>query len=190
MDQLLEGVAEGAERITRIVAHLKDFARPDPSDMHQAVEINRVIHDAITLLRNPIEKRTKHFHVRCDETIPALLGSSQKLEQVMINLIQNSLEALADESRAVSVSSRYDETQHTIVIEVKDEGCGIAEELLPRILDPFFTTKRTSGGTGLGLPIVARIVKDHGGKLTFSSEVGTGTVANIVFPVPEKEATP
>ena len=75
---------------------------------------------------------------------------------------------------------------NTILLEVKDEGCGINKEILSRILDPFFTTKRTSGGTGLGLPIVARIVKDHGGELTFSSEVGKGTIAKIILPVKEK----
>jgi PAS domain S-box-containing protein len=187
MDQLLEGVAEGAERITRIVASLKDFARPDPSDMHQEVDINRVIHNALTLLKSPIEKHTRHFSVSYDESIPTILGSSQKLEQVMINLIQNALEALAEETKAVSVSSRYEKKQHTIVIEVKDEGDGIAEEILSQILDPFFTTKRTSGGTGLGLPIVARIVKDHSGELTFSSELGKGTTAEIILPVKEKK---
>ena len=183
MDQLLDGVAEGAERITRIVANLKDFARPDPSDMNQDVDINQVVQDAVALLGNPIEKRTRHFQVNYDRTIPGIIGSSQKLEQVMINLIQNSLEALTDTERGVVVSSHYDEKNNMICVEVKDEGCGIEEDILPRILDPFFTTKRTSGGTGLGLPIATRIVKDHGGELTFSSQAGTGTIAKIVLPV-------
>ena len=101
----------------------------------------------------------------------------------MINLIQNSLEALTDVEQGVMVSSQYDEKNNMICVEVKDEGCGIEEDILPRILDPFFTTKRTSGGTGLGLPIATRIVKDHGGELTFSSQAGTGTIAKIVLPV-------
>ena len=187
MDQLLDGVAEGAERIKRIVANLKDFARPDPSDMNQEVDINRVIQNAVALLKNPIEKRTGHFHMSYDDAIPIIIGSSQKLEQVMINLIQNSLESLTDGEQGVFVSSMYDKKSNAILIEVKDEGCGIAEEILPRILDPFFTTKRTSGGTGLGLPIVARIVKDHGGELTFSSEAGTGTITTISLPGKEKQ---
>lgn len=186
MDQLLDGVTEGAERITRIVAHLKDFARPDPSDMNQEVDINRAIQNAVALLGNPIEKHTRHFHVAYDDPIPPIIGSAQKLEQVMINLIQNSLESLTDGEQGVFVSSKCDKESNGILIEVKDEGCGIAEEILSRILDPFFTTKRTSGGTGLGLPIVARIVKDHGGEITFSSEVGRGTTATIRLPGKEK----
>lgn len=188
MDQLLEGIAEGAERITRIVANLKDFARPDPSDMNQEVNINQVIQDAVALLGNPIEKHTRHFQVNYDETIPGIIGSSQKLEQVMINLIQNALESLANVKQGVYVSSRYDAKNQIICVEVKDEGCGIDEDILPRILDPFFTTKRTSGGTGLGLPIAGRIVKDHNGELTFSSEVGTGTVAKIILPGKETKS--
>jgi len=188
MDQLLDGVAEGAERIKRIVSSLKDFARPDPSDMNQAVEMNRVVQDAVALLKNPIEKQTRHFQVRYDETIPTIIGSSQKLEQVMINLIQNSLEALTDMEQGVFVSSLFDEHAKTIVIEVRDEGRGIGEDILSRIVDPFFTTKRTSGGTGLGLSIAARIVKDHGGELTFASIVGTGTTAKMTLPIKAKKS--
>jgi C4-dicarboxylate-specific signal transduction histidine kinase len=187
MDQLLDGVSEGAERIKRIVAHLKDFARPDPSDMNQEVDINRVIQNAIALLGNPIEKRTRYFHVRYGDTVPPIVGSSQKLEQVMINLIQNSLESLTDVEQGVFVSSRCDKNSNAILIEVKDEGCGIAKEIMSRILDPFFTTKRTSGGTGLGLPIAARIVEEHDGELTFSSEAGKGTTATISLLGKEKQ---
>ena len=185
MAQLFDGVTEGANRIKRIVASLKDFARPDPSDMNQKVDINLVIQNSITLLKNPISKRTKYFQVLCDENIPTLIGSSQKLEQVMINLIQNSLESLENQEKKVSVSSRYRVWSKEIVVEVEDEGCGIPHDVLSRIFDPFFTTKRTSGGTGLGLSIAARVVNEHGGKLSFSSTIGSGTRAKLVLPVKE-----
>ena len=183
IEQLFNGVFEGANRIKRIVASLKDFARPDPSDMNQQVNVNEVIRSAITLLKNPIEKRTRHFSAACDAAAPLLIGSAQKLEQVMINLIQNSLESLSSEENAVSVRSKYEPEQRQIVIEVRDEGGGIAPDVLPHIFDPFFTTKRNSGGTGLGLSISERIVKEHGGKMTFESELGKGTLAKIALPV-------
>ncbi len=183
INQLFDGVFEGANRIKRIVASLKDFARPDPSDMNQQVNVNEVMRNAIALLKNPIEKRTRHFSVECDDAAPLLIGSAQKLEQVMINLIQNGLESLQSEDKAVSVRSKYEPENRQIIIEVRDEGGGIAPDVLPRIFDPFFTTKRNSGGTGLGLSISARIIKEHGGKMTFESELGKGTVARIVLPV-------
>jgi PAS domain S-box-containing protein len=185
MNGLLDGVAEGANRIKRIVSSLKDYARPDPSDMNQMVDINQVIQNAVTLMSNPIKKATNHFHTDLDESIPRSIGSSQKLEQVMINLIQNSLDSLADQEKVVSVSSRFDKENRNIIVEVADEGCGIEQELLLRIVDPFFTTKRSSGGTGLGLPIADRIIKDHGGSLTFSSVVSVGTTARVVIKASE-----
>jgi PAS domain S-box-containing protein len=177
VDQLLDGVDEGAKRIQRIVNNLKDYARPDPSDMNQTVDMNRVIQNAITLLSNSIKNQTNRFVVRLAESLPKIRGSSQKLEQVLINLIQNALESLEGKAKAVSVVSRVDAADHNVVIEVRDEGCGMEQEVLRRILDPFFTTKRCTGGTGLGLPIAARIVQDHHGQLTFTSTVGEGTAA-------------
>jgi C4-dicarboxylate-specific signal transduction histidine kinase len=185
MDGLLDGVSEGAKRIKRIVTSLKDYARPDPSDMNQMVDINQVIQNAITLMSNPIKKRTDHFHTDLYEPIPKCTGSSQKLEQVMINLIQNSLDSLADNEKAVFVSSRYNAPNKLVIVEVRDEGCGIDPELLPRIMDPFFTMKRSAGGTGLGLPIADRIMKDHGGKLVFSSVPDSGTTARLEIKVRE-----
>ena len=183
MAQLFEGVFEGAHRIQRIVASLKDFARPDPSDMHQTVHINQVINNAVTLLKNPLEKRAQHFQIAYTENLPTLTGSAQKLEQVLINLIQNALESLRDPANAIYVASRYDETHQQIVVEVQDEGAGMSADVLAHVFDPFFTTKRNSGGTGLGLSISARIVKEHGGQLTFESHLGAGTSARLTLPV-------
>ena len=123
MEQLFDGVFDGANRIKRIVASLKDFARPDPSDMNQQVNVNDVIRNAITLLKNPLDKRVKRLSVAYDKDSPLIIGSAQKLEQVLINLIQNSLDALNDPEKAVHVSSQYDSAQQDIVIEVRDEGC-------------------------------------------------------------------
>ena len=183
MEQLFDGVFDGANRIKRIVSSLKDFARPDPSDMNQIVDVNRVIQNAVTLLKSPIGKQTKHFHLDCADTLPRITGSAQKLEQVMINLIQNALESLDDADKSVSVRSSYDEQQQQIAIDVEDEGSGIPEDVLNRIFDPFFTTKRNSGGTGLGLSIGERIVKEHGGSINFNSTPGKGTQVKVLLPL-------
>lgn len=183
MDQLFDGVTEGAERITRIINGLKDFARPDPSEMNQDVDLNHVIQEAIILLRNSIEKRTSRFDVQCEQSLPPIIGSVQKLEQVLINLIQNSLDSLNETQQGVRVRSSYDPAANAVIVEVKDEGSGIDPDILPRIHDPFFTTKRQSGGTGLGLSIAAGIVKEHRGSLSFSSESGQGTTATLTLPV-------
>jgi len=189
LDLLFDGIAEGAERIKNIVLDLKNFARPDPSDMDQSVDVNRVIMNSVSLLRNSINKRTKHFTLELGTNLPLLKGSFQKLEQVVINLIQNAYEALPDNERAIEISSMHDPVKGSILIRIRDQGYGISEKILPRILDPFFTTKRTSGGVGLGLSITSRIVKDHDGTLVFDSIAGKGTTVTVTLPVWKEENT-
>jgi polar amino acid transport system substrate-binding protein len=115
-------------------------------------------------------------------------GNSQRLEQVVINLIVNACESLQDKSRSVSISTRFDAADDRVIVQVKDEGVGIQPEALQRIRDPFFTTKRDSGGTGLGLTISDKIVRDHRGELIFESEPDSGTTVTIRLPIkPEEE---
>jgi len=187
LDLLFDGIAEGAERIKNIVLDLKNFARPDPSDLDQPVDVNKVIMNSVSLLRNTINKRTKHFTLELGADLPPLRGSFQKLEQVIINLIQNAYEALPDTEKAISISTMHDSIKGCLLIRIRDQGCGISEEILPRILDPFFTTKRTSGGVGLGLSITSRIVKDHDGTLVFDSIAGRGTTVTVTLPLWREE---
>jgi PAS domain S-box-containing protein len=181
--KLFSGISDGAKRIKQIVEDLKDFVRRDASDMTQSVDMNAVLRSAISLLSNTIMKSTNHFSVTYGNNLPVLKGNFQRFEQVMINLIQNACQALPDNRKSIFVSTFYDEKKPSIVVEVEDEGTGIPSEMLSHITDPFYTTKSDSGGLGLGLSISSRIVKEHGGTLTFTSEPGKGTKAEIVLPV-------
>jgi PAS domain S-box-containing protein len=181
--RLLSGISDGSKRINEIVEDLRGFLRRDASDMNQSVDVNAVLRSAISLLSNMIRKSTGHFSVNYGNNLPTLRGNSHRLEQVMINLIQNACQALPDIGRGVSLSTAYDETTLSIVVRVKDEGVGIPSDILSHITDPFFTTKSNSGGIGLGLSISSRIIKEHGGTLVFTSEPGKGTIAEIIIPV-------
>jgi PAS domain S-box-containing protein len=183
--QLFSGISDGSKRIKQIVEDLRDFVRRDTSDMNQSVDVNAVLRSAISLLSNMITKSTSHFSFKYGEKMPLLKGNSHRLEQVIINLIQNACQALPDIRRGISVSTSYNEKTCSIVTKVQDEGTGISPEDLPRITDPFFTTKSNLGGLGLGLSISSRIIKEHGGTLTFASEPGKGTIAQINLPVPQ-----
>jgi PAS domain S-box-containing protein len=181
--RLLSGIKDGSNRIKQIVEDLRDFVRRDASDMNQSADVNAVLRSAISLLSNMITKSTSHFYVKYGEKMPVLKGNFHRLEQVMINLIQNACQALPDVRRSISLSTVYDEKTSCIVVKVQDEGVGIPPEALPHITAPFFTTKSDSGGIGLGLSISSRIIKEHGGTLTFNSEPGRGTTAEIILPV-------
>jgi PAS domain S-box-containing protein len=181
--RLLSAITDGSKRIQQIVEDLRDFLRRDASDMNQSVDVNAVLRSAISLLSNTITKSTSHFSVTYGEKMPVLKGNFHRLEQVIINLIQNACQALPDLRRAIFLSTAYDEKTSCIVLKVQDEGVGISPDVLPHIADPFFTTKSKSGGIGLGLSISSRIIKEHGGTLVFASEPGKGTTAEIALPV-------
>lgn len=180
---LFSGVVEGAKRIKNIVQELRDFARQYPAEMKETVNINNIVNSALTLLSNMIKKTTDYFHVEYGSDLPPIKGNFQRIEQALINLIQNSCQALPSRDKAIHVSTSYDKKQDSIVIQVKDEGVGIPPETMKHIMDPFFTTKRNTGGTGLGLSISSNIVNEHDGKLIINSDKDKGTVVSVILPL-------
>ena len=104
----------------------------------------------------------------------------------MINIIQNALFSLVDQAAAIFISSRFEKNSNEIKIMIKDEGTGIEDKILSRITEPFFTTRKDAGGTGLGLYISYSIINDHQGNLTIKSEPGKGTEITITLPVSKK----
>ena len=187
--RILEEMLDGAQRIKRIVNDLKDFARRDDAGHKELIDINAAAQRALRLIDPAIRASTNHFAATYAMGLPQLLGNAQRIEQVIVNLVQNACQALPDPDKGVSISTSFDKKQHTVVVQVRDEGVGIAEEHLPYLMDPFFTTKRDTGGTGLGLSVSAGIVKEHGGTLLFDSAFGSGTTVTLSLPVPEKRST-
>ena len=181
-DELLSAQERATERIKYIVHELRDYARMAPAEHVEPVRINSVVESAVTLLSNMVHRSTDRFIVEFGEDLPLILGNYRRLEQVVINLVQNGCQALTSSSQAVSLRTHYDSEGDRVVVEVLDEGQGIAPEHIPRITDPFFTTKRDSGGSGLGLSISASIVHEHRGLLLFDSDVGKGTRARVMLP--------
>jgi len=172
-------IEASAARIERMVADLKDFARESRPEPLRAVDINEVVATVVELAGRFVRDATSRFSVALCEGLPPVLGERVRIEQVLLNLLQNACQALPDRSRGVSVRTRYD---REVLIEVADEGVGIPPEDLARITEPFFTTRRERGGTGLGLVVTERIVREHGGRLLFRSEVDRGTIATVALP--------
>ena len=161
---------------------MKSFARDEPAEISEAVDVNVTVQSAILLGTPFIKKSTDNFTVQLEENIPKIRGHAQKIEQVILNLLQNACQSLPDRGKSVSIGTYYNKGKHRVIIEVMDEGKGMSEEVLSRIKEPFFTTKRENGGTGLGLSICSRIVDEHGGTLNFQSQPGKGTMARVSFP--------
>ncbi len=181
--QLISGISEGGARIEKIVTGLKTFSRQDQGDPTQSVEINAVVESALVIVNDLVNKSTDYFSVDYGKNLPSIRGNYQRLEQVIINLITNSCQALASKDKKISVATSLDKQGDCIRIIIADEGEGIPSANLKHVLDPFFTTKRNSGGTGLGLSISYNILKNHGGDLRLTSKPGEGTCAEIILPL-------
>ena len=107
----------------------------------------------------------------------------QRLEQVVINLVQNACQSLTDMAKAIRLTTTFDRLKECVILIVEDEGVGISEKNLSTITEPFFTTKQDKDGLGLGLSITKRIIDEHGGKIVFKSQEGKGTKVEVSLPV-------
>jgi polar amino acid transport system substrate-binding protein len=119
--------------------------------------------------------------------LPVVKGNAQRIEQVVINLLLNACQALPNPECGILLATAYDRQTHAVVLRLSDQGSGIAPEHIPHLTDPFFTTKREIGGTGLGLSVSASIVKEHGGTLEFESTPGSGTIVTLTIPCDRRE---
>jgi len=178
---LVDDMAHGSERIKGIVEGLRTFVRKDEGLLVDKVDINTIIQASARLVHNQVNKRAD-IKLDLAENIPAFNGNSQKIEQVFVNLLVNAGDAMRDDLKG-EVTVKTMKNDGFIHIDVSDNGLGMNESTLKQIFDPFFTTKRARGGTGLGLPIVFRIVEEHGGMISVNSKPGEGTTFSIKIPL-------
>jgi PAS domain S-box-containing protein len=180
--RLIAGLSESSVRIRTIVEKLKHFARRDKENLECGIDLNEVIRASVSILNHEIVKSCRDFRVDLEENLPLVKGCAQQLEQVMVNLVLNALEALPEKTRGIHVATLVNAETGMVEVRVRDEGIGMSAEVRKRISEPFFSTKLESGGLGLGLSISSSIVREHNGTLDFESEVGKGTTARLSFP--------
>jgi polar amino acid transport system substrate-binding protein len=148
--------------------------------------MNDVVTAAVWLLSYEIRKSTRSITVATSDNA-IVKGNPQRLEQVVVNLIQNACQSLPDRSKGISIKTFHDKQRNEVVVSIVDEGVGIKPEHMDHIFEPLFTTKPDMGGTGLGLSVCVSIVKEHGGRLEFESEPGKGTEVRLALPAMAKE---
>jgi len=188
LPRALREAREGAERVRLIVKDLKTFSRPDDARLER-VDLRRAIDSAVTLAWNEIRHRARL--VKRYGPIPEVWANEARLGQVFLNLLINAAHAIpegAADRNEIRVITRVD-AQGRVVAEIQDTGMGIPEDIRPRVLEPFFTTKPPGEGTGLGLSICHGIVTSLGGELQFDSEVGRGTTFRVVL-APQAQERP
>jgi PAS domain S-box-containing protein len=178
----VETIEKSSFRIDEIVKGLRAFSLEDQVNIFAIVDVNAVVRSAVKLIEYYVKKATDDLTLRLDEGISRVRGNALRLEQVFINLVINACQALSDRGQAISVSSSRDLERCTVCVTVRDEGTGIPPGDLNRVREPFFTTKRNQGGTGLGLYVCETIVTEHRGALRIESTPGRGTVVTVSLP--------
>jgi len=182
-EQLLKMEKE-LDRTTRIIRNLLDFARQsEPST--KPIEINKVIDAALLLVRNQINLENISLEKNLDLDLPLVLADFDKIQQVLINIMLNAIQAMPEGGKLIITTSaargsKIGGTQkNTVRIDIKDTGVGIPKENLNKLFTPFFTTKEKGKGVGLGLSVVHGIIGKHKGKIDVESEPNVGTTFTI-----------
>ena len=181
LSECTDVLSEEIDRLNSIVSGFLMTLRPMdlPAD---PVLLGGLMDDVARLVRYDLETRHIELIMKKDENVPGVIADLHKIKQVLLNLINNSINAMPDGGR-LTISLFRD--RDNVALSVSDTGKGIPERLLPRIFDPYFTT--TASGTGLGLTIVYQIMKSHGGDIIVDSTEGEGSVFTLLFPVPQKD---
>jgi two-component system NtrC family sensor kinase len=174
----LDLIIRETTRAAEIVRRLLDFSRERPV-MIQQLEINEVVHRTLQLIRNQKLFEGIIITERLGENLPEINGDMNRLQQVFLNLMLNSCEAMpGGGSMTIDTLAENGEVR----IEIADTGNGIKAEVMERIFEPFFTTKPVGQGTGLGLAVTYGIIQQHGGSIEVESEEGKGTKFIIGLP--------
>ncbi|MFH1116804.1 MAG: ATP-binding protein [Pseudomonadota bacterium] len=178
------------DRAARIINHLRQFGRRADQSM-SPIDINEPIRSVFTLLGTQLEHHSIRWTLDLKEDLPQILGDGNRLEQVFINLVLNSRDAILSrvgskdaprETTDKLVTIRSSHEMERVVVSVSDTGAGIPEPLRARVFEPFFTTKKTGEGTGLGLSISYGIIKEHNGTIEIDTSQTQGTTFRLTFP--------
>jgi len=176
----LELIESETNRCSQIVSSLLTFSRKSPPSFGE-VRTDELLHRCIILSQHKLELNNIRFSSHISADIPPVRGDFNQLQQCVINLIFNAIDAMP-EGGTLTFSTSYDKSGKTVIISVKDTGTGIPEENLPRIFEPFFTTKNKEYGVGLGLSTVYGIMERHNGRVKVESRAGEGSTFSLELP--------
>ena len=176
----LDLIASESRRCGELVRNLLTFSRATPMNL-QATDLNLVIDRSLRLMQHQLDLAGIHVQPQLDPALPLCQCDAAQIEQVLLALIMNAMDAMPQGGN-LWFSTSASREQNCIRIVVRDDGSGIAPEILPHLFEPFLTTKETGKGVGLGLAISQSILERHNGRIEVQSEVGRGTTFAITLP--------
>jgi signal transduction histidine kinase len=175
----LETINRNGLRIAELIRSLLIFARKNTFNF-SATPLNSTITEVLELVEKPFAKHAIRIETDFDPKLPDCHGSSNHLQQVFLNLLNNARDAMP---AGGTITLRTYSKDHAVAAEVEDTGTGMSPENRKRVFEPFFTTKGLGKGTGLGLPVAYGIIKTHGGEIEVESTPGKGTLFRVTVPM-------
>jgi two-component system NtrC family sensor kinase len=185
--QCLDLITSESRRCGELVKSLLSFSRQAPMNV-QPTDINQVLQQCVRLLRHNLEHAAIQLNLNLGEALPLLQCDPSQIEQVLLAVIVNAMDAMPRGGN-LWLETRLSEDGSRVAITVRDDGAGIAPDVMPKIFEPFVTTKEHGHGTGLGLAVSRSIVERHSGKISLESELGKGTTVTITLPAPGGSTT-
>ncbi len=183
----LKIIEQHASHAKKIVENLLGFARITEG-LEDTVDVNYCVDTVVNIVKNTLMTKKINIVLKLPENLPKIRGDSREFQQVIFNLINNSVAAMNGREGTLTISARHD--NGWVIIDMSDTGHGIPDKIKSRVFDPFFTTKKVGEGTGLGLSLCYGIVKKYGGKISFSSiskedhpDQPSGTTFTVSLPV-------
>jgi two-component system sensor kinase FixL len=177
----LQGIVADNKRAADVVNRLRNLVKKGPSH-RERIEINSIINDVIGLINSELVLRNASISLSLDSDVPVIQGDSIQLQQVLINLLTNALDAMDDQpldARTIAISTRLENSEE-IIVSISDCGGGIPPDTIEAIFSPFHTTKRS--GMGLGLSICKSIIEAHGGKIFAENNLDGGATFFLILP--------
>lgn len=182
LEQMLSDMFMAANRITKIISDLKNFARRSSVSDKQPMDINDAVRNAMRLVQTTLRNSGVRADIRLQEPLPMMKGNLQNIEQILLNIIINAAQSIDHRQGRIRIETGISKIDGRLRVTIADNGKGIAAEMADRLFDPFVTDKQAEGGTGLGLSVSYSLIKAHDGEIRFESRKREGTKFRLYFP--------
>jgi signal transduction histidine kinase len=176
--EIIEKQANNCQRIVNDLLHFSHAGHPDKSFS----SVNECVLTVVDMFKHQFDKNQVHISTDMQDDLPLLNMDQEKMKQVLVNIVTNAVQAI-NEDGAVQIATRYHRNRGLVTISIEDNGTGMDPEMISKVFEPFYTTKKPGQGTGLGLSLSLGIVEEHGGDIQLESAPGSGTKFTILLPV-------
>ena len=182
LPQLVADMDMAANRIAKIVSDLKNFSKQSNVAQKSMVQVNLAVQNAMRLAQTTLRKSGVRIQLDLDENLPLIAGNLQSIEQIIINIIINAIQAIDHGDGIIRVKTGFQRKDARIYLQITDNGGGISPAITDKLFLPFVTDKQAQGGTGLGLSVTYGLVQAHGGDISFETRKGKGTIFTVSLP--------